>query len=379
MSKFNTKDEKFMAVALKLARRGIGSVEPNPPVGCVIIKSGKIIGKGYHRRFGEAHAEINALADCRARGFSPNGSTIYVTLEPCAHYGKTPPCTDAIIAARPAKVVISTLDPARHGKDKGASLLRKAGIKVIVGCCEADGRKIIMPFTKFTKHKKPWVILKWAQSIDGKLAHVPAPKAGRQWISNELSRKDVHKLRREVQAILVSAATVAVDDPLLTPRPSGGRKPLRVVLDRRLMIPLSSKLLNTPADGPVLIITTQETIERQPRKAEAIRQHGAEVAVVAARDGRCDLKAVTALLARRGVQKVLVEPGPHLAEAFLSQGIADEVRIYIAPKILAGAGAADMGQVLSQLPKGVMLNEVQVTQFGNDVRIRAFISSKKHQ
>jgi diaminohydroxyphosphoribosylaminopyrimidine deaminase/5-amino-6-(5-phosphoribosylamino)uracil reductase len=376
MTGFNKVDEKFMQQALRLARRGIGSVEPNPPVGCVIVKDGKVIGKGYHRKFGAAHAEVNALADCHRKGHASKGSTMYVTLEPCAHVGKTPPCSKALIEAKPTRVVIATLDPAKHGKQTGAAELRKAGIKVDIGLCQDDARKVILPFTKYMTKKLPWVILKWAQTIDGKLAHAPAPKAARQWISNELSRADVHKLRRQVQAIVVSAATVAVDNPLLTPRPSKGKKPLRVVIDRRLIIPLGSKVLNTASDGPVMVITTHESMEHHSRKVEAIQKHGAKVVAVVSKAGRCDLVAAMAALARCGVQKVLVEPGPHLAAAFLSQDAADEVRIYIAPKILAGTGAADIGTVLSGLPHSMDLKDVEVTQFGSDVRIRAFVNHR---
>jgi diaminohydroxyphosphoribosylaminopyrimidine deaminase / 5-amino-6-(5-phosphoribosylamino)uracil reductase len=376
MTDFSKSDEKFMLQALKLARRGIGDVEPNPPVGCVIVKAGKVIGRGWHRKYGQPHAEINAMADCRRKGHDPKGSTMYVSLEPCAHYGKTPPCTDALILARPARIVIATLDPVKHGKQTGAAILRKASIKVDVGLCQADGKKVILPFTKFMTKKSPWVILKWAQTIDGKLAHVPGRATERQWISNELSRADVHILRRQVQAIAVSAATIAVDDPLLTPRPSKGKKPLRVVIDRRLMIPLDSKVLNTLSDGPVMVITTREAMEHHPRKVDAILKHGADVVAVQSKAGRCDLNAAMAILAKRGIEKVLVEPGPHLAGAFLAEGAADEVRIYIAPKILGGTGAADMGAVLSHLSTSLALNNVEIRQFGNDVRIRAFIAGK---
>jgi diaminohydroxyphosphoribosylaminopyrimidine deaminase / 5-amino-6-(5-phosphoribosylamino)uracil reductase len=376
MTDFSKSDERFMFQALRLARKGVGNVEPNPPVGCVIVKGGKVIGRGWHKHFGQPHAEINALADCRRKGHDPKGSTIYVSLEPCAHFGKTPPCTQAIIGAKPARVVMAALDPAKHGKQTGAAVLRKAGIKVEVGLCQADGHKVIMPFAKLVTQNLPWVILKWAQTIDGKLAHAQKPGAERQWISNEASRVDVHKLRREVQAIVVSAATVAVDNPLLTPRPSKGKKPLRVVIDRRLMIPLDSKVLNTSAEGPVVVITTHEAIESHPKKVDAIVKHGADVVAVHSRAGRCDLNAAMAALAKRGVEKVLVEPGPHLAAAFLTESAADEVRIYIAPKILGGTGAADMGQVLSHLPKSLALNSVEIKQFGNDVRIRAFIAHK---
>jgi diaminohydroxyphosphoribosylaminopyrimidine deaminase / 5-amino-6-(5-phosphoribosylamino)uracil reductase len=376
MTDFSKLDEKFMLQALKLARRGIGNVEPNPPVGCVIVKSGKVIGTGWHRKFGQAHAEINAIADCRAKGHDTRGSTFYVSLEPCTHYGKTPPCTDAIIAAGPARVIIAALDPARHSGRTGAAVLRKAGIKTEVGLCQADGHKVILPFTKFVTRKLPWVILKWAQTLDGKLAHAQKPGTERLWISNELSRADVHKLRREVQAIVVSAATVHVDNPLLTPRPSKGKKPLRVVIDRRLMIPLDSKILNTFSEGPVMVITTHESMKVHHRKVDAIQRHGAEVVGVTSKAERCDLTEAMAVLAAHGVQKALIEPGPHLAGAFLSEGTADEVRIYIAPKILGGTGAADMGSVLSHLTSSLALNNVEITQFGNDVRIRAFIAGK---
>jgi diaminohydroxyphosphoribosylaminopyrimidine deaminase/5-amino-6-(5-phosphoribosylamino)uracil reductase len=208
-----SQDDKYMQVALKLAQRGVGSVEPNPAVGCVIVKAGRVVGRGWHRKFGAAHAEINALEDCRRLGVSPRGATMYVTLEPCCHYAKTPPCTDAIIDASLTKVVVAAIDPSEHANGKGIEQLRSEGIEVRTGVCETQARLLNAPFIKFAATGRCWVILKWAQSIDGKMA-LADQNNGRRWISGEQSRKDVHKLRRRVQAILVGINTVLADNPL---------------------------------------------------------------------------------------------------------------------------------------------------------------------
>ena len=189
-----TQDKKYMQAALRLARRGIGLVEPNPAVGAILVRAGQIIGKGWHRKFGASHAEVNALADCKRLGANPQGATMYVTLEPCCHHAKTPPCTEAIIAAGLAKVVVATIDPSQHADGKGIEKLRNAGIEVQTGICETEAKLLNAPFIKFAKTGKCWVILKWAQTIDGKLTYA-GKSDRRRWISNELSRKDAHKLR----------------------------------------------------------------------------------------------------------------------------------------------------------------------------------------
>ena len=302
-----------MQTALRLARKGVGHVEPNPAVGCVIVRDGKIIGRGYHRRFGGPHAEIEALRDCAAKGHDPAGATIFVTLEPCCHHGKTGPCTEAIIAAGIGRVVAAVGDPAAYVAGKGFARLRKAGIAVEVGLCGEDAARLNAPFFKFARTGLPWVILKWAQSRDGYLARKKAGK--RRWISNAESRRDVHRLRRRCQAILVGVNTVIEDDPLLTPRPSMGKRPLRVIVDSRLRIPPSSRVLDT-REFPTLVVTTKQGLQNRTA-LHAIREQGAEIVAVPARQGRCDLRAILAELGKRNIQQLLVEGGPTILDCFV--------------------------------------------------------------
>ena len=327
-----THARNYMEIALQLAARGLGNVEPNPVVGTVIVKNGKIIGRGWHKKFGGPHAEINALADCKKQGGSPKGATMFVTLEPCCHYGKTGPCTDAIIAAKLKRVVIATIDPSKHANGKGIRQLRKADIKVDVGLCRGEARMLNAPFVKFAATGKAWVTLKWAQTIDSKLAWA---KTGdrRRWISCEESRKDAHKLRRRAGAILAGINTVLKDDPLLTPRPSNGKKPLRVVLDSRLRIPLNCRLLATAKDVPVLIVTADNTLRTKVKKAKQIRRAGAELLGFPI-GTKSNLKFLLDRLSQRGVQRLLVEGGAAVIGSFLKENLADEIIVYIAPKVL---------------------------------------------
>jgi len=341
-----THARNYMQLALQLARRGLGYVEPNPAVGAVIVKNGKIIGRGWHKKFGGPHAEINALADCKKQGANPKGATMFVTLEPCCHFGKTGPCTDALITAKLKKVVIATIDPSKHANDKGIRQLRNAGIKVDVGLCEAESRILNAPFLKFASTGKTWVTLKWAQSIDGKLAWAKIDDKHR-WISCEESRKDAHNLRRQVSAILVGINTVLKDDPLLTPRPALGKKPLRIVLDNHLRIPLNCKLLQTAQNVPLLIVTQIATLRVKAKKAKQIISRGAEI--LACPVSRSNLKFLIAQLSKRGVQRLLVEGGPTVIGSFLKAKLADEVVIYVSPKILDAKGGADISWATNNL------------------------------
>ncbi len=364
----NSQDEKFMRSALKLAERGIGSVEPNPAEGCIIVKAGQLVGKGYHKKFGGPHAEINAIDDCRTLSIKPEGGTMYVTLEPCCHHGKTEPCTEAILEAKLSRVVIATPDPSEHAGGKGIEQLRRAGIEVEVGLCEDEARRLNAPFFKYATTGRCWVVLKWAQSLDGKLAYAEQ-SAEQRWISNDLSRKDAHKLRRRVGAVLVGINTVLADNPMLIPRPSKGKKPLRVVLDNSLKIPLKSRLLRTVKTCPVLVCTRQEAVDANAKHVERIAKRGAEVLAQGDDSGVSNLPFVLEELSRRGVQQVLVEGGPKVLTSFLKEGLADEVCVYVAPKILAADGAVYVGEPMAEFLSGIGLEHVEVKVFGEDVRI----------
>jgi diaminohydroxyphosphoribosylaminopyrimidine deaminase/5-amino-6-(5-phosphoribosylamino)uracil reductase len=263
-------DERLMRSALRLARRGVGSVEPNPAVGAVIVKGNRIIGKGWHKKFSGPHAEINALEDCGKLGIDPRGAQMYVTLEPCSHHGKTGPCTQAIISSGLGKVFVAMIDPSEHAGGKGIEQLRNAGIEIQTGICEAEARLLNAPFVKYASTGKCWVTLKWAQSIDGKLAVTGPGLSGRDWISGEQSRKDVHKLRRRAGGILVGINTVITDDPLLTARPGKGKKLTRIILDSQLRIPLDCKLIETARKHPLIIYTRQDSLLANPEIAEKI-------------------------------------------------------------------------------------------------------------
>lgn len=374
----NAQDEKFMRSALKLAERGLGSVEPNPAVGCVIVKAGQVIGKGYHKKFGGPHAEVNAIADCATLGVRPDGATMYVTLEPCCHVGKTGPCTQAILDARIARVVVAVGDPSAHACGKGLTQLRQAGIKVEVGLCEQEARLLNAPFFKFASTGKCWVVLKWAQSIDGKLAYSDS-SVERRWITNELSRADAHRLRRRSGAVLVGINTVLADNPMLTPRPSKGKKPIRIVLDDALRIPLKSRLLRTAKTGPVLVVTRRAAVEDNPKHAERIRKRGAEILVCEGPGEITDLQGLLDQLSSRGIQQVLVEGGPRVLASFLREGLADEICVYIAPKILGADGTAFIGQPMADLMQGIGLDHVQIRTFGDDVCLRGLLADPSIQ
>jgi diaminohydroxyphosphoribosylaminopyrimidine deaminase / 5-amino-6-(5-phosphoribosylamino)uracil reductase len=362
----------YMNQALKHAASGIGSVEPNPAVGAVIVKDGQIIGKGFHKKFGGPHAEINALADCKAKGNDPAGATMYVTLEPCCHFGKTPPCADALIEAKIVKVVAAVVDPAPHAAGKGIEKLRAAGVEVEVGICEKEASILNAPVFKFVKTNLPWVILKWAQSIDGKLAYAN-PKVDGRWLSNEQSRIDAHDLRRRVQAVLVGINTVIADDPLLTPRPANGKNPLRVVLDVDLHIPHESKLLQTASESPLLVITSHHSLKYREEAAHHIIKRGGQVLPLPMADGQCDLNAMLIELGKRQIQQLLVEGGPTVLASFLKQNLADEVRVYIAPKILGSAGAASITEAMTQVTNALNLDNVTIKNFDSDICLSGMI------
>ena len=360
-------DEKFMEMALRLARRGISSVEPNPAVGTIIIKANQIIGRGWHKKFGGPHAEINALEDCKTLGVRPNGATMYVTLEPCSHQGKTGPCTEAIISAGIAKVFVAMTDPSEHANGRGIEQLRRAGIEVHTGVCEAQARMLNAPFVKYVTTGRCWVTLKWAQSIDGKVAWADGID-DRRWISNEHSRRDTHKLRRRAQAILVGINTIIADDPLLTPRPNKGKKPARIVMDSFLRIPPDCQLLATIDQSPVIIFTNQQSLQAKSSVAEELSNKGAELLDYPDTHGRSNLHFLLAELSNRGIAQLLVEGGPTVLTSFLKENLADEVIVYIAPKILGSQSSVGITEPMAELLQAVDLYNVEVDRFGSDIR-----------
>jgi diaminohydroxyphosphoribosylaminopyrimidine deaminase/5-amino-6-(5-phosphoribosylamino)uracil reductase len=361
-------NEKFMEMALRLAKRGISSVEPNPAVGAIIIKANQIIGRGWHKKFGGPHAEINALVDCQSLGVTPNGATMYVTLEPCSHKGKTGPCTQAIISAGISKVFVAMTDPSQHANGKGIEQLRQAGIEVHVGICETKARLLNAPFIKYTTTGKCWVTLKWAQSIDGKVAWADGID-DRRWISNEQSRRDVHKLRRRAQAILVGINTIVADDPLLTARPNKGRIATRIVMDSYLKIPPDCRLITTVNQSPVIIFTSQNSIQAKPHVAEELLTKGVELLAYPS-TGRSNLHFLIAVLSNRGISQLLVEGGPTVLTSFLRENLADEIIVYISPKILGPQSSVGITGPMAELSQAVGLYNVEVDRFGDNVRFR---------
>jgi len=360
--------ERYMRIVLSLAKRGIGSVEPNPAVGAIITKANQIIGKGWHKKFGGPHAEINALEDCKSLGVSPRGATMYVTLEPCSHKGKTDPCAQAIIDAGLAKVFVASEDPSKHASGKGISRLKSAGIEVQTGICENEAKLLNAPFMKFASTGKSWVVLKWAQTIDGKVASVDKG-AGNRWISNETSRRDSHKLRRRSQAILVGINTIIADNPRLTARPNKGKTPIRIVLDSFLRIPQDCKLLKTAKQIPVIILASQKSVKDNPWVAKQITGMGVELLTYPDTYGKSNLYFLLEELSKRSVTQLLVEGGPTVLTSFLAENIADEIHIYIAPKIFGSRGSARIAGPMDRLARALDLHYVNIKSFGGDVRL----------
>lgn len=353
-------DAAWMARALQLAERGLHTTSPNPRVGCVLVKGGKNIGEGWHERAGEPHAEVHAL---RAAGKTARGATAYVTLEPCSHHGRTPPCADALIAAGVTRVVVAMQDPNPLVAGRGVAKLRAAGIAVECGLMEAAARELNIGFVARMTRGTPWVRSKIAASLDGRTALASGVS---KWITGSAARQDVQQWRARSCAVLTGIGTVLADDPQLNVRDSGAtRQPLRVVLDTELRISVDAKILQ---GGNVLIYTASTDVAKQ----DTLRGRGADVVVMQTVKDGSSLSAVLGDLAKRGINEVLVEAGKTLNGALLKAGLVDELVLYLAPQLLGDAarGLADLGE-LTQLEQRMELDWQDVRHVGNDIRITA--------
>jgi diaminohydroxyphosphoribosylaminopyrimidine deaminase/5-amino-6-(5-phosphoribosylamino)uracil reductase len=326
-------DDTWMHCAIALAEHGRGHVEPNPLVGAVVVRDGQVVGEGWHQKYGEAHAEVNALAAAKD---AARGATLYVTLEPCCHQGKTPPCTDAIVKAGIARVVAALRDPFPEVAGKGKAQLQEAGITFEFGGGVAveSARRLNAPYLKLLAAGRPYVHTKWAMTVDGKIA---TRTGDSQWISNETSRARVHTLRGCVDGIVIGIGTALADNPLLTARPPGPRIATRVVLDAQARLPLESQLVRTANEAPTLVATTSAA----PAPAiAALRAHGCEVLVVPATDnGRSALRPLLTELGRRRWTNLLVEGGAAVLGSFFDARLVDEAHVYLAPMLFGGSEA----------------------------------------
>ncbi|MDX6662016.1 MAG: diaminohydroxyphosphoribosylaminopyrimidine deaminase [Solirubrobacterales bacterium] len=370
-------DAAHLRRALELAEGGRGRVSPNPLVGAVLVRDGETIGEGFHAELGGLHAETAAIADCRERGEDPAGATLYVTLEPCAHSGRQPPCAEAILAAGIARVVIGCDDPSEKAAGRGPGMLRDGGVEVAFadGAEATAARLLIQDFRKRARTGKPLVVFKAALSLDGRMA---TAEGDSKWLSGPDSRALVHAWRAQMDAVAVGIGTVLADDPLLTardvePAAAPTRQPARVVFDSEARLPLGSKLVATVDQAPLLVIAAASAV---PAQTAALTEAGAEVIVVAGETQQDRAAAALAELGRRGIQSVLLEGGPTLAGALLAGGEVDELRFFLAPVIIggvigSGGRSPDFAQGTAQISEAQRALSFDARRVGADLLIDA--------
>ncbi len=371
MNRFTTSEKKFMRSAIRLAEKGLGFTSPNPAVGAIIVNAGQVVGRGYHKRAGDAHAEVNAIRDAGQRC---KGAEIFVTLEPCNHTGKTPPCTKAILEAGLRRVVIGALDPNPSVKGGGADFLRSQGIRVDIGLLESECKRLLAPFAKSIKRGIPWIRAKTACSLDGRIA----TRTGHsQWITNDKARQYGQELRKMSDAIVVGKGTVLADDPSLTWRPRrpspGQKKLLRVILDSRLECPTDAKLFSPSDSSPTMVVSTMPDVE----KRRILEKKGVEVVELPPNSmGRPHPGSLLELLGRKEVQSVLVEGGAEVLGCFYDNDLVDEAFFFFAPLIIGGTGAkpAIGGMGTDVLTNAKRLKGVTITHLGDNWLVRGIIS-----
>ena len=358
-------DEKWMKRALRLAEKGRGRTSPNPMVGAVLVKEGKVIGEGYHVKAGGDHAEIIAL---RQAGDEARGATLYLNLEPCTHYGKTPPCAPAVIHSGVKRVVIGMEDPNPLVSGRGAEQLRTAGLEVEVGIHEKECRRLNEDFCKYILKREPFIILKVAATLDGKVA---ARDGDSKWISGEASRRFVHRLRDQVDGVIVGIGTILKDDPMLTTRVKGGRDPYRIILDSRLRIPEEAKV--TEISPSKTIIATTEAAPKD--KIERLENKKVRVLVLDSKEGRVNLKTCLSQLGEMEMMSLLVEGGSKINGAFLDENLIDKLILFLSPKIIGDSQALGIfgGKGVSNLKEAIALREIRTKRIGEDILIEGYV------
>ena len=396
-----------MRRAIELAKKGGGYVHPNPLVGCVVVKDGEIIAEGYHEKYGEFHAERNALTRCQSE---TKGASLYVTLEPCCHYGKTPPCTEIIIEKGIKKVFVGILDPNPLVAGKGVKILQDAGIEVEVGLCEDEIRELNKEFLKYITTKRPYVIMKTAMTLDGKIA---AYTGDSRWVTNEESRKMVHQLRSEMAGVIVGIGTVLADDPMLNVRLEGNpHQPIRIVVDSNLRIPIDSQLVKTTREYRTIVANTvisSDRRESRPERSESFCQRqknllqtdeisplrsasvemtktmrtlesfGVELLECQSNNGHVDINDLMTKLGSKGIDSLLLEGGGTLNAAFLEAGCVDEVWAFIAPKIIGGEMAKTpvSGKGIAKMSDAIQLQNIDIQNVNGDILIKGKICSRE--
>ena len=363
-------DLDCMRLALELAKRGWGWTNPNPMVGAVIVKGGRIIGEGYHRRCGGLHAEREALADCRE---DPAGATLYVTLEPCCHQGRQPPCTDAILASGIRRVVVGSMDPNPLVAGKGVEMLRSLGVEVETGVLRTECDALNPVFFHYIRTRRPYVVMKYAMTLDGKIA---TRTGASQWITGEKARQRVHQDRSRYRGILAGVGTVLADDPLLTCRAEGGRNPVRIICDTRLRTPLGSRIVRTAGE----VETILATCETDGAKIAPYTAAGCRVWQMPMRDSYVDLAALMDRLGTAEIDSLLLEGGGTLNWSMLEAGLVQRIQAYIAPKLLGGAAAKSPVEGLGvEAPaQAVHLRAPTITRLGEDFLLEGEVDTDVH-
>jgi diaminohydroxyphosphoribosylaminopyrimidine deaminase/5-amino-6-(5-phosphoribosylamino)uracil reductase len=355
--------ERWMKLALALARKGEGLTRPNPPVGAVVVKNNRLVGTGFHQRAGKDHAEIIALEKAGARA---RNAALYVTLEPCSTYGRTPPCVKTILKSGIRKVIISVPDPNPLHRGRGILILKKAGIKIVENICYAEGQKLIEPFKKWINSGKPYVSLKMAMSYDGKIADYQGKS---RWVTGQEARAFVHNMRRRADAILVGAGTVLADNPSLLPKPALGRQPYRVILDAKGRVRPEARILRDVASQQTIMATTSQCPERYRQKW---RKHGAQVWLLPSKRGQVSIPALMNKIGQTGLLHVLCEGGAEVAASLIRAGMVDDFIFFVAPCLLGGKNTPSaIGGKGWKLGKAPRLCFTEWRQIGKDILVRA--------